>query len=159
MKIRIFAIGTLKEAYWKSACEEYLKRLRPYCDVSVEEFPDYPTKDGAGPKEEEEIKNKEGDKVLSRIKPGEYVIALDLNQKEYDSVSFSSHLQDDFVKGGSSLIFLLGGSLGLSDALKKRANESVCFGKMTFPHQLARVMLLEQLYRSFRIAHHEPYHK
>ena len=120
---------------------------------------DLATKEGLSPKEEAEIKEKEGTRVLQKIKSGDYVIAMDLNQKEFDSISFSSYLENAFVKGRSSLIFLIGGSLGLSDALKARANDSISFGKMTFPHQLSRIMLLEQLYRAFRIAHHEPYHK
>ena len=107
----------------------------------------------------EEIKNKEGKKMLEKVKPGDFVIALDLNQKEYTSEEFSSQMERWLVAGGSSITFLIGGSLGLSEECKKRANVSVSFGKMTFPHQLARVMLLEQIYRSFKIAHHEPYHK
>ena len=109
--------------------------------------------------EEKETKEKEGQRVLAKIKPGDYVISLDLNQKEYDSVSFSRHLEEAFVRGGSSLVFLIGGSLGLSKSLKARANDSFSFGPMTFPHQLARVMLLEQLYRAFRIQNGQPYHK
>ena len=159
MKITLYCIGSLKESYWRSAAEEYLKRLQAYAKVTVEEFPDLATKEGLSPKEEAEIKEKEGTRVLQKIKSGDYVIAMDLNQKEFDSISFSSYLENAFVKGRSSLIFLIGGSLGLSDALKARANDSISFGKMTFPHQLSLIMLLEQLYRAFRIAHHEPYHK
>lgn len=159
MKITIFCIGALKEGYWKDACQEYLKRLQPYAKTTIEELPDFPTKEGASSKEEEEVKKKECDRILAKLKPSDYLIALDLNKKEYDSPSFAEHLQKKFEENGASLYFVIGGSLGLSDELKARANESICFGKMTFPHQLARVMLLEQLYRAFRILNHQPYHK
>lgn len=159
MRIVIHCVGTLKERYWKEACAEYLKRLQPYAKVTVEETMDLPIKEGASAKEEEEVKRKEGEKVLAKLKPSDYVIALDLNRPEYDSVAFAKKVQQGLVEGGSTLVFLIGGSLGLSDELKKRANESISFGPMTFPHQLSRVMLLEQLYRSFRILHHQPYHK
>ena len=159
MRIAVYCIGSLKENYWKEACAEYGERIQPYAKLTIEEFPDLPTKEGASVSEAEETKEKEGQRVLAKIKPGDYVISLDLNQKEYDSVSFSRHLGEAFVRGGSSLVFLIGGSLGLSKSLKARANESFSFGPMTFPHQLARVMLLEQLYRAFRIQNGQPYHK
>ena len=159
MNIRIIAIGSLKETYWKASCEEYLSRIRPYSNIEVIECPDYPSKEKATPALEEQVKEKEAERVLRLLKPSDYVIALDLNKKEYTSPEFASHLEECFVKGGSSITFLIGGSLGLADVLKSRANESICFGKMTFPHQFARVMLLEQIYRGFRILHHEPYHK
>ncbi len=159
MKISVYCVGKLKESYWKAAVQEYKKRIEGYAKIDIFEAPDFPTPEKASPAQEEEIKNKEGKKMLEKIKPGDYVIALDLNQKEYTSEEFSSQMEKWLVAGGSSVSFLIGGSLGLSEECKKRANASVCFGKMTFPHQLARVMLLEQIYRSFKIAHHEPYHK
>ena len=159
MRIAVDCIGALKENYWKEACAEYGRRIQPYAKLTIEEFPDLPTKEGASASEEEETKEKEGQRVLAKIKPGDYVISLDLNQKEYDSVSFSRHLEEAFVRGGSSLVFLIGGSLGLSKSLKARANESFSCGPMTLPQQLARVMLLEQLYRAFRIQNGQPYHK
>ncbi len=159
MKISVYCVGKLKESYWKDAVQEYKKRIEGYAKIDIFEAPDFPTPEKASPAQEEEIKNKEGKKMLEKIKPGDYVIALDLNQKEYTSEEFSSQMEKWLVSGGSSVSFLIGGSLGLSEECKKRANASVCFGKMTFPHQLARVMLLEQIYRSFKIAHHEPYHK
>lgn len=159
MKITIVCIGALKETYWKEAVEEYKKRLRPYADIEIEEYPDYPTKEGCSPKEEADVTRKEWEKPLSKIKPSDYVVALDLNKKELDSVEFSTFVEKGLAKGRSHLYFLIGGSLGLSEDAKARANDSISFGRMTFPHQLARVLLLEQLYRAFRIAHHEPYHK
>lgn len=159
MRITLYCIGKLKEPYWRMAEQEYVKRLRGYCDFRLIELPDLPAPEGASRAMEESIKQKEGEKVLEKIKPGECLVALDLNKKEYDSVEFSSHLEDLFRRGGSNVSFVIGGSLGLSEALKARADEALSFGRMTFPHQLSRVMLLEQLYRAFKIARHEPYHK
>ncbi len=159
MKIIIYCIGKLKESYWADAVAEYSKRIQGYCKLEIVELPDCPTPEKASPTVEREIKEKEGKKVLEKLKPSDFVVALDLNRKEYDSPSFSQEMESWFRQGGSSVSFLIGGSLGLSDSLKNRANAFFSFGKMTFPHQLARVMLLEQLYRGFRIAHNEPYHK
>ena len=159
MKITVFAIGYLKESYWKDAVMEYSKRLGAYCQLEIVEIPDVPCKQGASGKEEEEVKRKEGEKVLSRLKIGDYLIALDLKGKQFDSPSFAKHLEEKFALAGANLHFVIGGSLGLSKELLERANESICFGAMTFPHQLARVMLLEQIYRAFRISRGEPYHK
>lgn len=159
MKITIYCIGYLKESYWKAACEEYLKRLKPYADVSIVECPDFPCPEKSSSSEEEAIKKKEGQKVLDKLSPSDYLIALDLHHPECDSPAFATKMEKAFVKGGSKISFVIGGSLGLSDELKKRANEFLTFGEMTFPHSLARVMLLEQIYRGFRILNHEPYHK
>ncbi len=159
MKITLYCIGKLKESYWRMAQDEYAKRLNGYCDFQIVELPDLPTPEGASPATEAAIKEKECKRILEKLKPGDYLVAMDLNKKEYDSVSFSTHLEDLMRRGGSSVNFAIGGSLGLSDELKARANESISFGKMTFPHQLSRVMLLEQLYRAYKISKHEPYHK
>ena len=159
MKITLYCIGFLKETYWKEAVKEYQKRLQTYCELTILEFPDVPCKEKASLKEMEETKNKEGEKVLAKLKPTDYLIALDLKGKQYESVGLAHHIEEKLTQNGASLHFVIGGSLGLSDALKARANEAICFGLGTFPHQLARVMLLEQLYRSFRIMRGEPYHK
>lgn len=159
MKITVYCIGGLKEEYWKKACEEYLKRLQPYTKTTIVETPDFPSPEKSSKEEEDKIKAKEAEKVLSKLKPNDFLITLDLAGKELDSPSFAKRIEEDFVKGGSNLFFVIGGSLGLHESLKKRANDSICFGKMTFPHQLSRVILLEQLYRAFRILHNEPYHK
>lgn len=159
MKITIYCVGRLKEAYWRAAEEEYKKRLTPYIDLRVIEVNDLPSKEGDSLAEREKVKTLEGAKILSQLKPADYVCALDLNQKEYDSVAFSEHLEEMLVRGGSSVNFVIGGSLGLSNELKKRANESFSFGKLTLTHQMSRLVLLEQLYRAFKISHHEPYHK
>ena len=159
MRITVVCVGKIKEKFYTQAVDEYSKRLSRYCKLDIVELPDEKTPDNASDVVNEQIKNKEGERILEKLRPSDFVVSLDLNQKEYDSLSFSDQLESWFRQGGSSICFLIGGSLGLSGALKKRANASFSFGKMTFPHQLARVMLLEQLYRAFRIAHHEPYHK
>ena len=159
MKITLYCIGSLKESYWKEAIAEYKKRLGAYCTIDIVECPDVPCKEKASEKEVEEVKTREGEKVLSHLKKGEYLIALDIGGKQYDSIELAHHIEERLVQNGSSLSFVIGGSLGLSKALRERADEFISFGKGTFPHQLARVMLLEQLYRSFRILRNEPYHK
>jgi len=159
MRITIYCVGSLKESYWRDAVAEYKKRLGAYCQLEIVEIPDMPCKERASQKEIEEVKTREGEKILALLKPRDYLIALDLHGKQYDSIALASHLEEKLVQNGSSLSFVIGGSLGLSKALLERANESLCFGLGTFPHQLARVMLLEQLYRSFRILRNEPYHK
>ncbi len=159
MKITLYCIGFLKETYWKTACAEYLKRLKPYAEVNIVECPDFPCPEKCSLAEEEAIKDKEGKKVLEKLSPNDYLIALDLHHPECDSPTFSKRLEAAFVKGKSKVSFVIGGSLGLSDELKKRAHEFLTFGEMTFPHSLARVMLLEQIYRAFRISRNEPYHK
>ena len=159
MTILIYCIGKLKEKYWKDACEEYLKRLSSYASVTLLELPDYPCKENASQAEMDAVKEKEGRQVLEKLKPSDYLIALDLHHKQYDSVDFAKHLNDCFTRGGSKVSFVIGGSLGLSDELKKRANESLTLSEMTFPHQISRVLLLEQLYRAFRILSNQPYHK
>ena len=159
MKITVYCVGALKESYWREAVNEYRKRLSGYCQIDIVEVGDVACKDSASEKEMEAVKDKEGEKILAKLKPADYLIALDLNGKEYRSPDLARHIEEKLVQNGSSLSFVIGGSLGLSDALKKRSNEALCFGLGTFPHQLARVMLLEQLYRCFRILRNEPYHK
>ena len=159
MKITLLCIGKLKERYWKEACDEYLLRLQPYAKTEVVELADEPIVDHASMAQEEAVKDKEGKKLISKIPQGAYVVAFDGHGKEYDSPEFSEFLSSAFVRGGSHVYFLIGGSLGLSDEVKKRADAFVRFGAMTFPHNLARVMALEQIYRAFKIAKNEPYHK
>ena len=159
MRITIYCIGKIKEAYLTSAIKEYEKRLSGYAKIEIVEFPDVPIPEKASPAIEEEVKRKESARVLAKVKEGEYLIGLDLNKKEPTSPEFASLLDAALIKGGSSVSFTIGGSLGLSDELKKRCDDFVCFGKMTYPHQLMRVMLLEQIYRAFKILRGEPYHK
>lgn len=159
MNITIISVGKLKEKYLKQAVEEYSKRLQRYCKLDIIELNDEKTPDNASPKEEQQIKEKEGQAILKAIKDNSFVIALDLKGKMLSSEEFASFIQDSNTRGISSFTFVIGGSLGLSQEIINRANYKLCFSKMTFPHQLFRVMLLEQIYRGFRIIGGEPYHK
>ena len=158
MKIKIYAIGKIKDFY-KAGCDEYLKRLSSYAKVEVVEVKDESASDRPSEAEIIKIKNIEGDRVLKLLKPNEYLIGLDLNKKEIDSVEFSKYLMNKIETNGSSVSFVIGGSYGLSDALKSRVNDSLSFSKLTFLHQLTRLILLEQIYRAFKIINNENYHK
>lgn len=159
MNISVIAVGKLKEKYLRMAIDEYLKRLSRYCKLNIFELPDEKTPDNASEKEEGIIKSKEGRLILSKIKDNAYVVAMDLSGKEITSKEFSKLISNCAVTGNSNIVFVIGGSLGLSEEVIKRADYKLSFSKMTFPHQLFRVILLEQIYRGFRIANNEPYHK
>ena len=159
MKITLYVIGSLKESYWKDAVAEYSKRLRPYCDLHIEECPDFPCPDRASDKEIEAVKKKEAASILKKLKKNEFLVALDLGGVQLDSVAFAKQMEKDLTDNGASISFLIGGSMGIDAELLHRANRSVCLGRNTYPHQLVRVMLLEQIYRSFKILRGEPYHK
>ncbi|PHV70754.1 23S rRNA (pseudouridine(1915)-N(3))-methyltransferase RlmH [Sporanaerobium hydrogeniformans] len=159
MKIEVICVGKLKEKYLVQAIDEYSKRLSRYCKLNIIELADEKTPDNASVKEELIIKEREGEKILAKISDSAYVIALDLQGRMLSSEELAHFMLDCGIKGNSHLIFTIGGSLGLSDAVLKRANYKLCFSKMTFPHQLFRVMLLEQIYRGYRINNGEPYHK
>ena len=145
MKIKIYAIGKIKDFY-KTGCDEYLKRLSSYCKIEVVEVKDEPVSDKPNDSEIKKVKDVEGDRVMKLLKPNEYLIALDLNKKELDSVQFSTYLKNKIEENGSNISFVIGGSYGLSDALKTRVNDSLSFSKLTFLHQLTILILLEQIY-------------
>ncbi|GAA0781455.1 23S rRNA (pseudouridine(1915)-N(3))-methyltransferase RlmH [Hathewaya limosa] len=159
MNITLITVGKIKEKFLKDAIAEYSKRLSKYCKVNIVEVPDEKTPDNASEKEELAIKEKEGDLILKYIKDNMYVVALDLKGENLTSPEFAEFIRKLGVKGESNITFVIGGSLGISEKVLKRANYKLCFSKMTFPHQLFRVMLLEQIYRGFRIIKGEPYHK
>ncbi len=159
MQYTIICVGKIKETYYAGAVKEYVKRMSRYGRVEIREVADEKTPDGASENLENQIKEKEAERILKQIKDGMYVIALDIKGKEYDSVTFSEHLNRLMVTGESNLAFVIGGSLGLHEKVLMRANERISFSKMTFPHQLMRVILLEQIYRANRILKNEPYHK
>lgn len=159
MNITLITVGKLKEKYLKDAILEYSKRLSRYCKLDIIELQDEKTPENASSKEEILIKEKEGEKILGCIKDNMYVVALDLNGKMLSSEEFSTFIDDLGLKGSSNIAFVIGGSLGLSKEVLNRSDYKLCFSKMTFPHQLFRVMLLEQIYRGFRISRGEPYHK
>ena len=159
MKITIIAVGKIKEKYFTGAIEEYAKRLSRYCKLELIEVPDEKTPDGASEALELQIKEKEGERILQKIQDNAYVIALAIDGKMLDSEELAEQMERWNVGSISHMVFVIGGSLGLAPMVLKRADYKLSFSKMTFPHQLMRVILLEQIYRSFRIRNHEPYHK
>ena len=159
MKVTILAVGKLKEAFYRDAAAEFQKRLGRYVKLEIVETPDEKTPEDASAPEMQKILELEGARLLKLVRADAYVIALAIKGKMLDSVELSEKIRLLGVSGVSHMIFIIGGSLGLSDAVLKRADLQLSFSKMTFPHQLMRVVLLEQIYRSCRIIHHEPYHK
>ncbi len=159
MKITCVVVGKIKEKYFTDAIKEYSKRLSRYCKLEIVELADEKTPDGASEAEEVAIREKEGERILKALKDDAYVIALAIEGKMLDSVELSQKIERLGVSGTSHIAFVIGGSLGLAPAVMKRANYALSFSRMTFPHQLMRVVLLEQLYRRYRILKNEPYHK
>lgn len=159
MKITIIAVGKIKEKFYREAAAEYEKRLSRYCKLEVIQVEDEKTPDKAGETQENGIKKKEAERILKHIKEDAYVITLEIQGKMYDSVGFAGKLEQLAVQGISHIQFIIGGSLGLHEEICARADAAVSFSKMTFPHQLMRVILLEQIYRAYRIVNGEPYHK
>lgn len=159
MNISIITVGKLKEKYLKEGINEYLKRLSKYAKVDVIEIADEKAPENLSAKEEEMVKDKEGQGILKYIKDNMYVVALDIKGKQLSSEELADFLSQRALLGESNIAFVIGGSLGLSQAVLNRANYKLSFSKMTFPHQLMRLILLEQVYRGFRIINNEPYHK
>lgn len=159
MDITIVSVGKLKEKYLKKGIEEYAKRLGAYTKFSVVEVPDEKAPENLSAAEMEQVKQKEGERILSKIPVQAYVYALAIEGKERTSEQFSAEIEDLMVHGKSSIVFVIGGSLGLSRNVMQRSNTKISFGKMTYPHQLMRLILTEQIYRAFRIMRNEPYHK
>jgi 23S rRNA (pseudouridine1915-N3)-methyltransferase len=159
VNISIITVGKLKEKYLKQGIEEYLKRLTSYAKVEIMEVADEKAPEELSESEMEQVKKKEGERILARIAQDTHVIALAINGKMQSSEELADSLDKLATYGKSKLAFVIGGSLGLSDEVLKRANEQLSFSKMTFPHQLMRLILVEQIYRAFRINRGEPYHK
>lgn len=159
MNINVLVVGKIKEKFYRDAIEEYSKRLSKYCTLKIIEVADEKTNENSTDIEIQQIKDKEGSRILKHIGEKDFVVALAILGKQYDSVKFSKYIDDLTIRGNSTIDFVIGGSLGLSDSVMKRADASISFSKMTFPHQLMRVILLEQIYRAFRIIKNEPYHK
>lgn len=159
MKITIITVGKIKEKFFQDAISEYSKRLSRYCRLEIIQVTDEKTPDGASEALETQIKEREGERILSNIKDGSFVIALAIEGNMLDSVELAEKIEKWGVSGISQLVFVIGGSLGLSKAVLARADYKLSFSRMTFPHQLMRVILLEQIYRSYRIIQGEPYHK
>ncbi|MCY8611959.1 23S rRNA (pseudouridine(1915)-N(3))-methyltransferase RlmH [Bacillus haynesii] len=159
MNISIVAIGKLKEKYLKQGIDEYIKRLSAYAKVDIIELPDEKAPENLSDQDAKIVKDKEGERILSKISPDAHVIALAIEGKMKSSEELADNMDRLATYGKSKVTFVIGGSLGLSDAVLKRADEKLSFSKMTFPHQLMRLILLEQVYRAFRINRGEPYHK
>lgn len=158
LQIRIIAVGKLKENYFLAAQAEYLKRLKPYAKIEITEVPDLPCPDSYSPAQEEQVINAEGESILRRIQGHEYLIALDRNGKQLSSVEFADLIREKETLG-LPVTLVIGGSMGLADEVLSKANLKLSFSKFTFPHQLFRVILLEQIYRGCKINRGERYHK
>lgn len=159
MKITLLCVGKIKEKYLTDGIAEYSKRLSRYCKLEIVEVADEKTPDEASAAEEEQIRKKEAERLSRYIKDDAYVIALAIEGKQFDSVEFSEKLEKIALSGKSHIQFIIGGSLGLHADILRRADLLQSFSKMTFPHQLMRMLFLEQLYRAYRIQKGEPYHK
>ena len=159
MKITLITVGKIKEKYLKDAIAEYSKRLSRYCKLEIVEVADEKTPDNASDTVEDAIRDKEGERILKYIKEDAYVITLEIAGKMLTSEEMAEKIDKLGVQGTSHIIFIIGGSIGLGREILKRSDYALSFSKMTFPHQLMRVILLEQIYRSYRIINNQPYHK
>ena len=159
MKITVIAVGKIKEKFFEDAIGEYSKRLSRYCKLEILQVPDEKTPDNASETVETQIKEKEGERILSKIPEGAYVIALAIEGKMLDSEELAEKINTLGITGTSQIVFIIGGSLGLSRQVLERADYKLSLSRMTFPHQLMRVVLLEQVYRGYRIITGAPYHK
>lgn len=159
MNITLYTVGKIKENFYRQAVAEYVKRLGRYCRLKIVEVADEKTPDHASDAAETQIREKEGERLLKQIKEDTFLIALAIDGKKMDSIAFAEKIRMLGLHGTSGIGFVIGGSLGLSDAVLRRADLRLSFSDLTFPHQLMRVILLEQIYRAYRIIHNEPYHK
>lgn len=159
LHINIICVGKIKETFFKDAIQEYSKRLSKYCNLKILEIPDEKVPLKINDKIIESIKTEECNKIISNIPKDSYVLCLDLKGKEFSSEDFSKHLNDITINYKTNITFIIGGTLGISSNLLNMCDEKICFSKLTFPHQLIRVFLLEQLFRSFKISNGETYHR
>ncbi len=160
MNLRILAVGKLRESYWHDGVADYIRRLRPYARIDIIEIPEARIPENASHADEESAMARESEIILARLKKHEGpVIALDRQGKSLDSMELAEWIKKQMLDGKSEIAWIIGGPLGLAPQVVVRANLVLSFSKLTFPHQMVRLMLVEQIYRSFRILHHEPYHK
>ena len=159
LHINIICVGKLKEKYLQEALSEYSKRLSKYCTLNITELADEKLPNNLNDSLINIIKEKESNNIISHIEKNSYVIALDLKGKQYTSEDFSKKITDISLNNSSNITFIIGGTLGLSEKVLHISNELICFSKMTFPHQLIRIFLLEQIFRSFKISNNETYHR
>ena len=160
MDIKIVAVGKIKEKFYKDAIDEYLKRMQTYNKVEIIEVADEMAAENLSEKELEQVKEKEGERILGKISKEDYVVSLEILGKQIDSIEFAKFIENEMAEGfGRNLVFIIGGSNGLAKEVSQRSNKKLSFGKMTYPHQLMRVILTEQIYRAYRIINGHPYHK
>lgn len=159
MKITILCVGKIKESFYRQAIDEYAKRLGKYCKLEIVEVADEKTPDKASEVMESQIKEKEAERLIDKLKEDSYIFTLEIKGKKYTSEAFSETIEKLTIQGKSHLTFVIGGSLGLHEKILMLSNQPISFSDMTFPHQLMRVILTEQIYRAFRIMNNEPYHK
>lgn len=160
MLIKIIGVGKIKEKFYREAIAEYQKRMTAYNKVEIVEVADEKAPESLSEKEVDQVKTAEGERILAKIKDDAFVVTLEINGKALDSIKFAKLIQDEMLDGfGRDMVFVIGGSNGLGENILKRSNYRISFGKMTYPHQLMRVILMEQIYRAYRIINKEPYHK
>ena len=159
LHINIICVGKIKEKYLQDAIQEYSKRLSKYCFLNITELNDEKLPQNLNDSLISQIKEKECNNIISHIEKGSYVFSLDLKGKQFSSEEFSRKITDISLNNSSSITFIIGGTLGLTDKVRNQSNELICFSKMTFPHQLIRVFLLEQIFRAFKISNNETYHR
>lgn len=159
MNINIICVGKLKEKYWKDAVEEYSKRISRFAKVQITEVKESRISDNPSPAEEDRVRKEEGEEILRKIKPGDFCITLEIKGKMLDSEQLAGKISEICLSGRSTIDFVIGGSIGISPEVSSRADFKLSFSKMTFPHQMMRVILLEQIYRAFKINNNETYHK
>jgi len=159
MRIKVITVGKIKEKFYVNAIKEYTKRLQAYCKLEEIEVADEKCPEQLSDKEMVQVKDKEGQRILAKVRDNDYVIALAIEGKMLSSEDLAKHMNNLAIQGKSDITFIIGGSLGLSSEVMKRSNYQLSFSKMTFPHQLMKVVLTEQIYRAFRIIKNEPYHK
>ncbi|AEF18328.1 MULTISPECIES: 23S rRNA (pseudouridine(1915)-N(3))-methyltransferase RlmH [Thermoanaerobacterium] len=159
MNIDVIAVGKIKERFIEDGIQEYAKRLKPYCNINITEVNDEKAPESLSDKEKEAIMLKEGSKIIDKIRKGSFIISLCIEGRQMDSVEFARYIEDVMTAGNSNITFVIGGSLGLHDDIKSMSDLKLSFSKMTFPHQLMRLILVEQIYRAFKIMKGETYHK
>ena len=160
MDIKIIAVGKIKEKFYKEAIDEYLKRMQAYNKLEIIEVADEMAAETLSEKELEQVKEKEGERILGKISKEDYVVSLEILGKQMDSIDFAKFIENEMAEGfGRNLVFIIGGSNGLAKEVSQRKKKKLSFGKMTYPHQLMRVILTEQIYRAYRIINGHPYHK
>ncbi len=159
MTVTLLSVGKLKEKYLREALAEYAKRLQAYCSFRLVEVKDEPAPEGLSPAQKEAVLRKEGERLLEKLSDGEHVITLEIGGRECSSEELAEHIRQLMLNGCSRLAFVIGGSLGLSSQVRQRADDHLSFSRLTFPHQLMRILVPEQLYRAFKIQKGEPYHK